>query len=112
MQGKGCRALAGAFVVVLNTLSMGAAAAAPAVSCGGAAMMGGAELMCSHVDPDAPPQLCTFSWTLMTTDKKSEIVQGSFLIAPGATNVAVYQGGGFDSQVAAPIVLCQGKKSE
>src|SRR4051794_3427342 len=69
--------------------------AASPVSCGGAAMMGGAQLMCSQTDARAPPQLCTFSWDLMTTDNSSRIVEGSFLLLPGASNVQVYQASGF-----------------
>ncbi len=81
------------------------------VVCGGAAMQGGAQLMCSHTDPDKPTQFCTFSWDLMRSDNSSQIVEGSFLIPPDAANVQVYQGSGFASQITAPIVLCRGKKS-
>ena len=88
------------------------AAAASAVSCGGAAMLGGAQLMCSHVDPKQPAQLCTFSWDLMTTDNTSKVVEGSFLLQPGSSNVQVYQANGFNSQLSQPIVLCQGKKGK
>ncbi len=96
---------------ILVLSANGAALAAPsAVSCGGAAMLGGAQLLCSHVEPKAPAQLCTFSWALMTTDNVSKVVDGSFLLPPGASNVAVYQGTGFNSQLSGPIVLCQGKK--
>ena len=82
-----------------------------AVSCGGAAMAGGAELMCSHVQPAAPPQFCTYGWALMTTAGALTTVQGSFLLPPGASNQAVYQGYGFNSALSNPIVLCQGRKS-
>ena len=82
-----------------------------AVSCGGAAMAGGAELMCSHVQPAAPPQFCTYSWALMTTAGALNTVQGSFLLPPGASNQPVYQGYGFNSALSNPIVLCQGRKS-
>lgn len=81
------------------------------VVCGGAAMQGGAQLMCSHTDPDKPTQFCTFSWDLMRMDNSAEVVEGSFLIPPGAANVQVYQGSGFASQVTTPIVICRGKKS-
>ena len=45
------------------------AMAAPAVgktvvSCGGAALLSGVELLCSHVDPSAPAQVCNYSWAL------------------------------------------------
>lgn len=85
--------------------------AAQVVSCGGAAMAGGAELMCSHVQPTAPPQFCTYSWALMTTAGTLNTVQGSFLLPPGASNQPVYQGYGFSNAVSNPIVLCQGRKS-
>ncbi|HVZ00145.1 MAG TPA: hypothetical protein VHA35_11610 [Dongiaceae bacterium] len=87
------------------------AEAAPLVACGGAAMQGGAQLMCSHTDPDKPAQFCTFSWDLMTAENTSQVVQGSFLIPPGAANVQVYQGAGFISAITEPIVICRGKKS-
>ena len=87
------------------------AEAAQPVVCGGAAMQGGAELMCSHTDPDKPTQFCTFTWDLMRNDNSTQVVQGSFLIPPGAANVQEYQGSGFASQITAPIVICRGKKS-
>jgi hypothetical protein len=87
------------------------AKASQPVACGGAAMMGGAQLMCSHTDPDKPAQFCTFSWDLMRTDDTAEVVEGSFLLPPEAKNVQVYQGSGFNSQITAPIVVCRGKKS-
>lgn len=82
-----------------------------AASCGGFAMLGGAQINCSHVVPTAPAQVCTFSWALLTTANTLSTVQGSFLLPPGATNMTVYQGGGFASALSNPIVLCQGKKS-
>jgi hypothetical protein len=87
------------------------AEAARPVVCGGAAAQGGAQLMCSHTDPDKPTQFCTFSWDLMRSDNSAEVVEGSFLIPPGAANVQVYQGSGFASQITTPIVICRGKKS-
>jgi hypothetical protein len=84
------------------------AAAKDAVSCGGAAMLGGAQLNCSHVQPKAPPQFCTFSWALHTTAGEQKIVEGSFSLPPGASNVQVYQGSGFDSALSNPIVICRG----
>ena len=95
---------------VLISLSSGQVRAAGAVSCGGAAMMGGAQLSCSHVDPKAPAQFCTFSWDLMTSENTQQVVQGSFMLTPGASNVMVYQGSGFTSALSNPIVLCQGRK--
>jgi hypothetical protein len=86
------------------------ASARPAVSCGGAALLGGAQLLCSHVDPKAPVQSCTFSWALATAANQTQVVSGSFLLAPGASNVQVYQGAGFIHAMSGPIVLCQGKR--
>lgn len=80
------------------------------VTCGGAAMQGGAQLMCSQTKPHAPAQLCTFSWALLTETQSSQIVQGSFLLAPGASNMQVYQGSGFISQLTPPIILCNTTK--
>jgi hypothetical protein len=80
------------------------------VSCGGAALLGGAQLLCSHLDPHEPPQLCTFSWALATPTNQTQVVQGSFLLPPGASNVEVYQAGGFAHAMSGPIVLCQGKR--
>ena len=64
-----------------------------------------------HTDPDKPTQFCTFTWDLMRNDNSTQVVQGSFLIPPGAANVQEYQGSGFASQITAPIVICRGKKS-
>lgn len=88
----------------------GIAAAAPAVTCGGAAMLGGAQLNCSHVEPKAPPQFCTFSWALHTMAGDQKVVEGTFMLPPGASNVTVYQGSGFDSALSNPIVICRGNK--
>ena len=88
----------------------GIASANEAVSCGGAAMLGGAQLNCSHVKPAAPPQFCTFSWDLHTTAGDQKVVEGSFLLPPGSSNVTVYQGSGFDSALSNPIVICRGNK--
>jgi hypothetical protein len=95
----------------LLAFGQGAFAAERAVSCGGAAMLGAAQLSCSHVDPKAPAQLCTFSWALHSVDGGQKVVDGSFLMQPGATNVMVYQGSGFDAALANPIVMCRGRKS-
>eukprot|EP01037_Dinobryon_pediforme_P011769 gene11769-11860_t len=59
---------------------------------------------------DAPAQLCTFSWALMTEQKTSQIVEGSFLLAPQASNMQVYQGSGFAYALSAPIILCNNMK--
>ena len=87
------------------------ARAAQAVSCGGAAMLGGAQLSCSHVDPHAPAQVCTFSWALVDSGNVTRVVEGSFLLPPGSVNANVYQGSGFTAALSQPIVLCQGRWS-
>ena len=102
----GCAALA-----FLALGSPAAPAAGPVVACGGAAMEGGAQLLCSHNDPNKPAQFCTYSWDLMTTGNQSQIVQGSFLIPPGTQNAQEYQGSGFSTAIGEPIVICRGKKS-
>ena len=92
-------------------LAGGSVRAENAVSCGGFAMLGGAQLACSHVAPKQPTQFCTFSWTLMTLTNTMSTVTGSFMVPPGTTNATVYQGAGFNAAMSNPIVLCQGKKS-
>ncbi len=86
----------------------GIAVAKDVVSCGGAAMLGGAQLNCSHVDPKAPPQFCTYSWALHISTGEQKVIEGSFMLPPGASNVQVYQGSGFDSALSNPIVICRG----
>jgi len=90
----------------------GIASAEHAVSCGGVAMLGAAQLSCSHVEPKASAQLCTFSWSLHTPNGDQRIVEGSFLIAPGTSNITVYQASGFDSALSNPIVVCRGKETK
>jgi hypothetical protein len=101
-----------ALCVALLGRSPAAEAAKSPVTCAGAVMMGGAQLMCSHTDSEAPPQICTFSWDLQLMDMTTKVVEGSFLITPGVTNMQIYQGGGFNQQVTGPIVMCQAKKSQ
>jgi hypothetical protein len=84
------------------------AKASPAYACGGAALAGGAQLLCSHIDPKAPPQNCNFTWSLKAMDATTNVVQGTFLLPRGASNVVVYQGFGFDSELASPIIVCEG----
>ena len=91
-------------------LALGAASAKTAVNCAGAALLGAAQLLCSHVDPKAAAQLCTFRWELATSANQVQLAQGSFLIPPGASNVQVYSAAGFVRAVSPPIVLCQGRK--
>lgn len=100
-----------ASVAALQLSASSNASADQAVSCGGFAMLGGAQINCSHVVPKAPTQVCTFSWSLMTTDGGLDNVAGSFVLPPGSSNMMVYQGTGFSSALSNPIVLCQGKKS-
>ncbi len=82
------------------------------VNCGGAALLGGAQLLCSHTDPSAPAQICTFSWALATAANQTQVVQGSFLLPPGTSNMQVYESGGFVRAVSEPIVLCQGRRGK
>ena len=94
----------------LAALPHTAALAGAAFSCAGEALAGGAELLCSHTDPGAPTQICSFSWTLMTTANQQSLVNGSFLLARGVANAVVYQGSGFAYALSSPVVLCQGRK--
>jgi hypothetical protein len=96
--------------LILPALLAGRALAKSAVSCGGAALIGGAQLLCSHVDPKAPAQLCTFSWALASAANQTQVVSGSFLLPPGVANFQVYEGSGFTHAMSGPIVLCQGKR--
>ena len=95
----------------LCLLATGPAQAAPVVVCDGVAMVGGAQLLCSHTDPKAPAQLCTYSWGLVTSTNGTQIVDGTFLMLPGAANVTIYQGSGFSSAMSGPSVMCQGKRT-
>jgi hypothetical protein len=87
--------------------SRSAEAAPKFVSCGGAAMLGGAQINCSHLAPDKPAQLCNFSWSLLLPNNVPQVVSGSFLLPQGSNNAIVYQGTGFVSTLTAPVVLCQ-----
>ena len=97
-------------VAALLAALVPAEAAAP-FSCGGFALLGGAQILCSHVDRKAPTQICTFSWALMTEASGARVAQGSFLLVPGVSNATVYQGSGFSGELSPPIILCQGKRS-
>ncbi len=72
-------------------------------------MLGATQLICSHTLPRAPAEFCTFSWALMTNTGATKVVDGSFMLPPGASNMVVYQGSGFSSVLADPIILCQGR---
>lgn len=98
-------------MVALMILTPATALAAPAFSCGGFAQLGGAQLLCSHVDAAAPTQICTYSWTLAGAGNAPDVVQGSFMLAPGQQNVTVYQGSGFAYALSTPVVLCQARKA-
>jgi hypothetical protein len=95
---------------VLALLASPPAVGKTVVSCGGAALLGGVQLMCSHVDPTAPAQVCSYSWALATPANQTQIIEGSFLIPPGTSNLMVYQGSGFNRALSEPIVLCQGRR--
>ena len=97
-------------VLVLMTAATPVLAAAP-FSCGGFAMLGGAQLICSHTDPTAPAQICTYSWSLAGPNGTLNVVQGSFLLTPGLTNATVYQGSGASYELSPPVILCQGRKT-
>ncbi len=91
---------------LITALTAIPAQARPAFSCAGFALLGGAQLICSHVDPDAPAQTCNFSWSLLSGSGQS-IVTGAFVLAPGVTNATVFQGSGYSSTLTSPVVLCQ-----
>ena len=99
----------GKLAIGIAVLLLGAqgALARAAFSCAGFALLGGAQLVCSHADPGAPTQACTFSWALMRASGEQTVVQGSFLLTPGLSNATVFQGGGFSYALSSPIVLCQ-----
>ncbi len=101
----------GLIAVGLAMLPGAPALARAPFSCAGMAVAGGAELLCSHTDPDAPAQTCTFSWTLMTTANQQSVISGSFVLPTGVANSDVYQGSGFAYALSTPIVLCQGSKN-
>jgi hypothetical protein len=84
-----------------------ASAATPA-NCAGDVMMGGAELMCS-LPAKSPPQLCTYSWALMTADNQAKVVNGAFLLPAGVVNMQIYEAYGFSTEMSPPIVLCNQK---
>ncbi len=96
---------------LLLTASAQGVSAKAAFSCGGFAQLGGAQLLCSHTDPTAPTQVCTFSWTLVAASGAPSVVQGSFVLTPGLTNFTAYQGTGYTYALATPVVLCQGRKT-
>jgi hypothetical protein len=100
---------AGGAALVL--LAPGAALGAVPYACAGFAQLGGAQLLCSHTDPTAPSQICTYSWTLAGTGGAASVVQGTFMLTPGQQNVTVYQGSGYANALATPVVLCQGRKT-
>ena len=98
-------------MAVLLAVSARPVSARAAFSCGGFAQLGGAQLLCSHTDPAAPTQMCTFSWTLVTSSGAPSVVQGSFVLTPGLTNFTAYQGTGYTYALATPVVICQGRKT-
>ncbi len=95
-------------LAILQIPVASSAIAAPSpVRCNGAALSGGAQMLCSHTQPRAPAQTCTYSWALVTLENQTNVVSGSFLIQPGASQRQVYRGSGFDHAAFPPIVLCQ-----
>ena len=97
------------FVGLCLVGSVGTALARAPFRCAGAAVAGGAELLCSQTDLDAPAQTCSFSWTLMTAANQQSVISGSFLLPVGVTNAVVYQGAGFAYALSNPVVLGQGR---
>ena len=83
------------------------ACAEPRVACGGAVMLGAAQLACSYPAEASSPQFCTFSWSLTGAEGMVSVVQGSFSVTPGTENASVYQGAGFSSALGDPVLFCQ-----
>jgi hypothetical protein len=95
---------------VLTVMTTVCVLARPAATCAGIAMLGGAQLICSQTDPHAASQFCNYSWALVTSANVTQVVQGSFLLPTGASNIQIYQGSGFDRASSNPIVLCHGER--
>jgi hypothetical protein len=98
--------------LLLGMIAATPVAAAPATNCAGVVLMGAAQLLCSHIDPKAPEQFCTFKWSLADNSNMPQLAQGSFLLPPGATNMQIYSGAGFARALTPPIVLCQGRRGK
>ena len=96
--------------LVLAAVGTGPVMARAAFSCAGMALSGGAELLCSHTEPEAPTQVCSFSWYLMDQASRPSMVTGSFSLPRGVANSVVFQGSGYAYALSNPIVLCQGRK--
>ncbi len=103
----GSKAKRVAFAFGLVALPGAPALARAPFSCAGMAAAGGAELLCSHIDSEAPTQTCSFSWTLMALGNQQSVVSGSFVLPTSVANSVVYQGSGFAYALTTPIVLCQ-----
>jgi hypothetical protein len=101
---------AGAALFGIGVFCLPAKAAPKFVSCGGAAMLGGAQINCTHLDAKKPSQLCNFSWALLMPNNVPQVVTGSFLLPRGANNAIVYQGTGFTGSLSEPIILCQSQR--
>ena len=108
----GSKAKGVVFALGLAVLPGAPALARAPFSCAGMAGAGGAELLCSHTDPEAPTQTCSFSWTLMAVGNQQSVVSGSFLLPTGVSNSVVYQGSGFAYALTTPIVLCQARQHD
>ena len=100
-----------ATAALLAALAPAPALAAP-FSCGSFAQAGAAEILCSHTEPAAPAQVCTYSWTLTGAAGGPAVVQGSFLLSPGQQNLVVYQGTSAGPALGPPVVLCQGRRAD
>ncbi|MDR3374896.1 MAG: hypothetical protein P4L98_14305 [Ancalomicrobiaceae bacterium] len=74
-------------------------------------MADSAILSCSHTVRSAPPQVCTFGWTVIATGSGARTYQGSFIIWPGQEGIQVFLQSGVANALSEPIVLCQGSKS-
>ena len=79
---------------------------AQVAACGGALLGSAAFIACTHAVPDAPQQLCTFSWTLQT-DAGLHTFQGYFDLLPGQANRMVFQTAGISAQIGGAVVQCQ-----
>ena len=101
-------AVVGRGALLLLCFASGPAAAAAPFSCAGVVQAGAAELFCSHTDPAAAAQICTYSWTLAPANGGASVVQGSFMLVSRQENAAVYQGAGFNAALGTPVVMCRG----
>jgi hypothetical protein len=95
----------------LSGLPISAVAAPASVACAGAALSGGAQLLCSQRDPQAPAQLCSYAWALVGPSNAIQVVQGTFLIPPRASNFQAWQGSGYSNAASNPVILCNRRRT-